>query len=69
MTVEENFKQLQDFAFVLDEKMPLRVWVEGDGKMYGDFQSNTGTRTLLTPYDAIKLIHTAGHTARQMISV
>lgn len=66
---EDKLKKYEELALELDAALPTRVWVEGDGKMYGDFQGNSGRRVQLTPFEAIQLIHQAAATARRMISL
>lgn len=65
-TIEEKLKLCEDTAFELDEILPTRIWVEGDGEMYAEFQGST--RIHLTPFEAIKQIHAASVKVRKMLS-
>lgn len=68
-TQEAKLKVVERIALDLDAKLPLRIWVEGDGEIYGEFQGNNAQRVPLTVFDAIKLIHAAGSAARRLISI
>lgn len=68
-TAEVKFEKAQEIFYQLDADMPTRIWVEGDGKMYGDFQSNSGQRRPLTQFDVIQLVHKAHIAAAKLISI
>lgn len=58
----------QKLAAELCEMMPTRVWVEGDGKMYGDFAGNGGARRRLTEFDVVRMLHAASEKSNQILS-
>lgn len=66
---EARFKKVEQLAFDLNAKLPVRIWVEGDGKIYGEFQSNGNHRVALDSFEVIKLVHIASVAAGRMISV
>ena len=65
----ERLQHMEKLAFDLDAKLPLRIWVEGDGTIYGEFQGNENHRRQLGSFEVIKLIHQTAHTCRRMISI
>ena len=68
-TDEEKLKVLESAMLDLDAEMPIRIWVEGNGNTFAQFQGNTSQRVQLSPYEVIQLVHKAGETARRMISL
>lgn len=65
---DELRKRAHDAAARLYDETPKRVWVEGDGRIYGDFTGGQERRRL-TELDVIKLLHKANETANALISI
>lgn len=68
-TAEERIQKAQEIAFTMDAELPVRVWVEGNGTMWGEFQGGDGHRQQLDELQMVKLLHRAAHGHRQIISV
>lgn len=61
-------KRAHELASELCGMLPTRVWVEGDGKMYGDFSGNGAQRRRLTELDVVRLLHAANEKSNQILS-
>lgn len=59
----------QDIAGEIYEETPVRCWVEGDGRIYGDFASKRGQRSRLTELDIIKALHKVNNLANAILSL
>jgi hypothetical protein len=67
--LDERLRQIaKKAAEELMHSLPERVWVEGDGRMYGDFRGPERRRVRLTEMDAIRMLHGAHEKAHGIFS-
>lgn len=67
-TPDERVRLFIGLSQEMNAALPVRVWVDGDGQMYGDFHSDV-RRKRITAFDAIKLLHLAADYGARLISV
>ncbi len=67
--LDERLRQrAKEAAEELMDSLPERVWVEGDGRIYGDFRSPERRRVRLTEMDVIRMLHNAHEKAHGIVS-
>ena len=62
-------QRAREAAEALMDSLPERVWVEGDGSIYGDFRSQDRRRVRLREMDVIRMLHNARNQAHAIVSV
>jgi hypothetical protein len=67
MTETLRLQKIHDAATEINSSHPRRIWVEGDGRVYGDGPGNS-QRNELNALDLIRLIHTAQVASEKILS-
>ena len=68
--LDERLRQrAKETAEALLDSLPERVWVEGDGSIYGDFRAPERRRVRLREMDVIRMLHQAQEKAHGIYSV
>ena len=67
--LDERLRQrAKETAEALLDSLPERVWVEGDGSIYGDFRAQDRRRVRLREMDVIRMLHNAHEKAHGIYS-
>jgi hypothetical protein len=67
--LDERLRHIaKEAAEKLMDSLPERVWVEGDGRIYGDFRAQERRRVRLTEMDVIRMLHGAHEKAHAIVS-